>query len=337
MLKAAKHKGLIPYTVCRGSKPLPGGVGGQSPAAFPVYRRRRQQFSGPVGMLLLLLLFAPRVWGYEANIEEIVAGSTNLDSKISRAILEVHSSVFEHSAGEAPPEPEPGEEPLPEKADENEMEPGPIEQPDREFRQTIYWIRGKFLAVETFSMSGELLHFHLDESYIPLSFNISGERFFSDWDVLPSFLAFVEDSRLSWLEGAARWGVQPTGVTLVRSYKGRVLYDLYDSAGNSIWVDRSKMRPVRIVTNITGGGEKLVLTLEFSEFMIFGRAPEGVRGFDYPRTVNFMLDGELFKQNTLRSIRVNPSWRDFPLTRLRRKAAELAVQSAEEQEEGGES
>lgn len=276
--------------------------------------------------MLTLLAAAPTpAQAYEPPLEEIVSRVLEDRSFFSKAIIETHSQVFDpmSEAGSGAAEagavvriPGVG-------ADETV----PVHQEDRAFRQITYWVRNMFLAVETFSLDGEPLHFYLREALQPVSVNLTESRKFSDWDVLVPYLPFIEDNRENWLEGLGRWGLLPATVDLVRAAKGRIVYRLMESPGKSVWIDRKHHLPVKINTRIAGGTQPLDITIEFGEFLLFEGGEN--QQFEFPRTINYLLDGRLFKQTTVTGILVNPSWRRFPLTRLRERGRELAERIAE--------
>lgn len=276
-------------------------------------------------ILTLLASSTPPAQAYEPPLEEIVARVLKDRSFYSKVIIETHSEVFDPmsqagsgaaAAGAVVRIPGVG-------ADETV----PIRQEDRAFRQSTYWVRDMFLAVETFSLDDEPLHFYLREALRPISVNLTESRKFSDWDVLVPYLPFIEDNREDWLEGLGRWGLLPATVDLVRAPKGRILYRLMESPGKSVWIDRMHHLPVKINTRIEGGTQPLDITIEFGEFLLF--QGEQDQQFEFPRTINYLLDGRLFKQTTVTGILVNPSWRRFPLTRLRKRGRELSERIAE--------
>ena len=117
---------------------------------------------------------------------------------------------------------------------------------ERGFLQTIYWMRDRFLAVETFSEDGQPIHIYLDDGLQPISVGLAGDRKFSDWDILPPYLPFVEENREDWLEGLNRWGLLPHRVDLVRAAKGRIYFRMFESPGKSVWIDRERYLPVRL-------------------------------------------------------------------------------------------
>lgn len=277
-----------------------------------------------INMPVLLAVFAGlqftafpiSAWAYEPSLEEIIARSAKDRSSFGRAIIETQSAVFDPIGAGA----DTGDNVRTPGVGPNEDIPEPQEA--KSFRQTIYWVRNKILAVETFSSEGELLHFYLAEVLEPISVNLTNDRLFSDIDVLNPYLPFIEDNRESWKEGLDRWGLLPSAVSLVRASKGRVFYRLAESPGKSLWLERKRYLPVRINTLVEGGIRPLAITIEFSDFILIEGVGEQL--FVFPRTVNHLLDGVLFKQTTVTGILVNPSWRAFPLTRLRKKAGELA-------------
>lgn len=269
---------------------------------------------------------ASAVSAYEPPIREIVTRFLENKSATTRAIIHSRSMVFDPFAAPAPAG-EAGAE-----ADQvvatgvGEDERLPVLQPERGFRQVTYWVRDIFLAVETFSLEGELLHFYLSETFRPISVNLHPERNFTDSDVLHPYLPFTGESAQGWWEGLDRWGLRPTAVEIVRVPKGGIFYRLVESEGKALWVERENHLPLRIETLIEGGEAPTPLTIEFSDFLLFGETTEDV--FFFPGTINYLIDGKLFKQTRVRRMESNPSWRNFPLTRLRNKGRELLAEQA---------
>lgn len=273
---------------------------------------------------VLCVLGASHAAAYEPTVDEIVTRFLEKTPPTTRAIFETRSVVFDPFAtGEPAADAAEGATLTSGVGEDEEVQ---NEQPERAFIQTTYWIRNSFLAVETFSTDGELLHFYLGEKFKPISLNQSADRPFADWDVLSPYLPFLEAGAEGWREGLDRWGVQPERVEFIRTPKGLVYFKLVEGPGKSVWVDRFLHRPLKIETVIEGGPEPLRLTIEFGEFMLFGDEEAGPVMF--PRTINYLLDGRLFKQTTVRRFENEPPWARFPLTRLRRKGRELLEASA---------
>lgn len=279
-------------------------------------------------LALLPLVPAGAAVAYQPPVAEVVGRALQLESQVSRAIIHLSTTVYDPFAAPADEAPQPAEAGGEEEVPPLEGEWVPVESPERGFRQVVYWVRGKFLAVETFSDDGRLLHFLLDEFYRPISKNLSETRQFSDWDVLPPFLPFAGMDAEGWLQGLAAWGVYPARVDLVRKTKAGILYRLVDTDVNWALVDRQNFRPVRIQTTAGEGEEALTLTIEFSDFTIFGGFPRERQNIAFPRTVNFLVNGRLAKQTRVGKFEANPSLAVFPITRLRRKARELAPPAA---------
>ncbi|NIR96627.1 MAG: hypothetical protein GWO39_00635, partial [Gammaproteobacteria bacterium] len=62
-------------------------------------------------------------------------------------------------------------------------------------------------------------------------------------------------------------------------------------------------------------------TLEFAEHLLIEGVGSEPAPLYVPRTVNFLLNGRLFKQSRLLRFVPNPSTQGFPITRLRKLAA----------------
>jgi hypothetical protein len=280
----------------------------------------------------LFVLFALSLFGggvaraYEPTVGEIIARFLQNKSATTRVIVESKSVVFDPFAERLATADAAGQVDavlIPGVGEDEELL---TELPEREFVQVTYWMRDLFLAVETFSSGGELLHFYMKEGFEPVSFSLVPERPFSEWDVVSPYVPFLEGEEVAWRAGLHRWGVQPETVQLLRTAKGEVHFRLVESPGKAVWVDRARYVPLKIDTLLEGGKKPLAMSIEFQEFLLFGDEEEGLLIF--PRTTNFLLDGRLFKQTTVRRFENEPSWNRFPLTRLRRKAAELREAAA---------
>ena len=270
-----------------------------------------------VGVLLAVVVLPLWVEAYQPSLDELISKALGKGSDISRMILESRTEVFDPLQAETNAEKTvriPGV---------GANEPIVVKKDERTFRQVTYWLRNKMLAVETFSPKGELLHFYFKEGLDPLAINLHKTRKFSQADVLLAYLPFIESHRQGWREGLERWGLQPVAVDLVRATKGRILYRLRESPGKSLWLDRAGFYPVKLHTLIQGGALPQAITIEFFEFMRIEKHQKPT--FSFPRTTNYLLNGLLFKQTTVTRILTNPSWRSFPLKRLRDKRQELAA------------
>ena len=101
---------------------------------------------------------------------------------------------------------------------------------------------------------------------------------------------------------------------------------LTDGPGKAVWVDRFRHLPLKIETVIEGGERPVAISIEFSEFLLFGNEREGL--LFYPRTINHLLDGKLFKQTTVTLFENEPPWERFPVTRLRKRGKALREAAA---------
>ena len=267
---------------------------------------------------------------YEPPVAEMIRRSVPSNSQVSRAIFEIRSTVynpFRTNGDEQTPVNQPGKS-IKDNTNQNGKKqdglvgPGhlPRHTPDQDFKQKIYWVRDTLLAIETFAMDGTLLHYYFEEKYEPISFNINPERSFSNWDVVPPFIFFLSKSSASWRDGLGRWGVFPERVQVSRDHKGAVRFMMLDAPSQYAIVQRDGFRVASIHTQILGGEKPLRLELQFTEFLINGSSDQEDQAMIYPRTTNFLLDGSLVKQSVVSMIITNPSWRTFPLTRLREEA-----------------
>lgn len=263
-----------------------------------------------------LLLAAPTARAYVPELESIFAQIAARRPGISRAILETRSVVFDPFALYTP-----GPSGLP-----HPDAPQP-ESLGRAYRQKIYWIRDRLLGIETYSESGQPLHFFLKEGYRPVQGGYDPGRVFREADILPPYLPFLAGSAAAWRRALSFWGLIPQKVDLVRGSKGRLLYRLVEEGGGGVWVDRERLLAIRLETNIAGGKEPRNLRIEFTEFIVMkGNNPDRSDVF-YPRTINYLMDGLLIKQTRLLSFQANPSRKSFPFKRLRNTARKFKKSS----------
>lgn len=269
----------------------------------------------PLCLLLLTLFWWPQpLWSYEPPLADIYQRILSRTPKVSRAIIRTRSRIYQ-ALPERFPEgagPVPGDAP-------------PVARQEREFWQTIYWIRHRVLAVETFSGSGELLNLMLDEGFAPVLVNTDSARVFSRLDIVPPYLAFVQGTREDWTAGLRLWGVQPSGYDLVRSGKDSFFIRLQEGPGKSVWVEQEGLRPVKIKTLVDDPERPFALTIEFVDFLHVGGHNAEEKNLHYPRTTNYLVDGRLFRQTNVISLQADPRLAKFPLRRLRALGRELSA------------
>ena len=257
----------------------------------------------------IIALPAP-AFAYIPGLQEIYAAIAKRGPAISRVMFETRSYVFD---------PIGTIQPAPAGARHADV-PGPV-IPARTFRQKVYWIRDTFLGIETYSESGTLLHFYWFEGLTPIQDNLDPERPFTEADILPPYLPFITGSAAQWRDALTYWGISPSTVDLIAGHKGGLYYRLLEGEGRSLWIDQAHLRPVRLETRIAGADQPQSLAIEFREFLLIGKGTdENIVSF--PRTVDYLLNGRLFKQTVLLSFRVNPSVQRFPISRLRKRARE---------------
>lgn len=190
---------------------------------------------------------------------------------------------------------------------------------EKSFTQKLYWVRGKVLMVETFDLSGKLIHLFLDEGFKPVTKSFSPERKFTTMDIISPFMPFLISGQTAIKNGLADWGISPTQVTLVQDLKKEIYYQVDGGTHQNLWVDRIFLRPVRLNTLIADKGSPLKLTLEFSNYFLHIKGKYNREAFSYPGVIDFLLDGKLFKQTVLKNLKVDPSWRFIPLSRIRKQ------------------
>ncbi|MDH4247671.1 MAG: hypothetical protein OEW39_07635 [Deltaproteobacteria bacterium] len=259
---------------------------------------------GVVGMVYPALVHA-----YVPDLKELEALIQSKGNRLERAYIETRTWVYN-------PTPVPGEQ-------EGTAERPPLRLPEQGFLQKIYWIRQSFLGIETYSESGELLHFYWQEGVDPVAVNLKPERTFALSDILPAYLPYVEANPDQWRRGMGDWGLSPYRVELVRGSKDTLYYRLAEGPHTGVWLERATLHPVRLDTEVAGGGDPLRLTLEFFDFVELLEASSNTSTVYFPFITNYLLNGRLFRQTQVVEFQVNPKERDFPVTAMRKRAQEL--------------
>ncbi len=275
---------------------------------------RRRMLPAALAALLIALPLTP-ARAYIPSLDEIYQLVAARQPALQRAVIETRSTVFDPLGRSGKPAPDANPD----------AEPPAL--PGRSFRQKIYWIRNAFLGIETYSEDGKLLHFYLDEGFRPIQQSLTEGRAFSEVDVVHPYLPFVAIDPARWRQAIGFWGLQPSTVDITRGAKGEVLYRLVDDDTKALWLDLDLLRPVLLRTRLNGGPNGgRTLTIEFREFMFIGSKDNDAENFTFPRTVNFLLDGRLFKQTVVLSFDADPSVQGFPISRLRALAAKVQAQ-----------
>ena len=281
----------------------------------PGFRTARRRLLRPALAALLIALPLAPARAYVPSLEEIYQLVAGRQPAVQHAVIETRSTVFDPLGRSGKP------------AQSAHPDAEPPALPERSFRQKIYWIRNAFLGIETYSEDGKLLHFYLHEGFRPVQQSLTDGRTFSESDVVHPYLPFVTVDPARWRQAIGFWGLQPATVEIVRGDKGEVLYRLAEDDTKSLWLDLDLLRPMLLRTRLSGGaGGGLTLTIEFREFMFIGAKGSDAENFYFPRTVNFLLDGRLFKQTVVLSFDADASVQGFPITRLRALAAKVQAQ-----------
>jgi hypothetical protein len=268
----------------------------------------------PILLVLTLLLavgLPTPAAAYVPGLEELYQRIAARQPAIQRAMLETRTYVFDplFRLGRAP--------------EDSNLDALPPEVAERSFRQRIWWIRNTFLGIETLAEDGTLLHFYLDEGFRPVQASQAGRQF-SETDVVHPYLPFVSADPVRWRQALTFWGLNPGTVDIARGPKGEPLYRLLEDEGKALWVEPELLRPVKLRTRLASGdGPGRQLTIEFGEFIFIGDQPNDADNFYFPRTVNFLLNGRLFKQTVLLRFEADPSLQGFPITRLRKLAGSV--------------
>ena len=249
---------------------------------------------------------------YVPSLEEIYKRVAERQPAIQRAYIETRSYVFDPlgRTGKTTPD--------------GNADAEPPALPERTFNQKIYWIRNTFLGIETYSEDGKLLAFYLNEGFHPVQRSLTDGRAFSEADVVHPYLPFVAVDPARWRQAIGFWGLNPSTVEITRGEKGEVLYKLSEGPDKALWLDLDLLRPVMLRTRLTGGPHGgRTLTIQFREFMFIGSKYSNVEDFYFPRTVDFLLDGKLFKQTVVLSFDADPNVQSFPISKLRAMAAKV--------------
>lgn len=269
-----------------------------------------------LGALIALSLGPPpAARGYVPPLAELYARLSERRPVVSRAILETRVTVYDPAARAQ-------DDPAAELGEGLPVRPAVL--PERGFRQRIYWIRDRLLAVQTLDGEGTPLHLYLDEGLGPISGDLAGGRHFDPLDVLHPYVPFMGATLHDWRDGLHRWGVFPERVRLERAAKERTRYVLEGRDGGAAVLERQGLGLRRIETTVRFGERRLPLSLAFGPAYIYGESEERADLLRFPRTVLVRLDGRLIKKIALVRLDYEPSLREFPLEALREQARGLA-------------
>jgi len=264
----------------------------------------RRTGTGIAGGILLAAGAAP-VSAYVPAPDELFLQIGLQVPLVTRGIFETRTLVFD---------------PTPRAADRladaaGAIEPEPQELPERGFRQRIYWMRDSLLAIETFSLTGEPLHVYLDEGVEPVSRDL-GARHFEPMDVIHPYIPFMGGRPADWRAALAAWSINPWRVGMRPGYKLRNLYRLGED-GAAAYLDPARLALVSLEARALNGAHPIALTLNFGEGLVFGESVKREEQLYFPRVVDFLVNGRLFKQVRVTSFRPDPPPNAFPLARLR--------------------
>jgi hypothetical protein len=261
----------------------------------------------------LLLSWPASARAYVPSAQDLFTQLSLQVPLISRAIIDLRVLVFD-------PAPKQGDLPA---EGEGSVEPEPVEQPERGFRQRLYWIRDQLAAVETFSNSGELLHVYVNEGLAEGAVNL-GTRHFETLDVLHPFLPFMGGRPDDWRQGLAQWGIQPWRVGLRPGYKLHNLYRVGMPGAPAAYLDPARLALVSLETRILTDGAPLRLSVNFSEAVLLGENLKREEQLYFPRVASFFLNARLFKQVRVVRAQADPPLTAFPVARLRDQARPAA-------------
>lgn len=259
-------------------------------------------------ILLLALVSGPlSALGYVPTPAELFAQWGAQVPQVNRAILELHTTVFDPAAAR-PPDPEGGAEPVwPELA-------------ERGFHQRVYWIRDTLLAVETFTPQGEPLHLYLDEGLGVTSLDLAGDRHFDPLDVLHPYLPFLGGTVTDWKRGLAEWGIVPTRVSLMPTGKGRTWYRVGGEDAAALLIP-GRLALAGLETTVLGGPQPLHLSVRFSDAsLIAGESDNREELLYVPHSATVFLEERPLKVIKVARLDADPPLSAFPLERLRRAA-----------------
>jgi hypothetical protein len=263
-----------------------------------------------LAVLAAALLWPAATPAYVPSAQELFRQLSLQVPTITRAILDLRVLVFD-------PAPKQGDLPA---EGEGSVEPEPVEQLERGFRQRLYWIRDQLAAVETFSIEGELLHVYLNEGMAEGAVNLSAHRRFEVLDILHPYLPFMGGRPDDWTQGLAQWGIQPWRAGLRPGYKLRNLYRVGMPGAPAAYLDPARLALVALETRILTDKAPLRLSITFAEAVVLGENVKREEQLYFPRVTSLFLNGRLFKQIRLVRALADPPLNAFPLSRLRDQA-----------------
>ena len=254
------------------------------------------------------------VWAFAAPSRAYVPAAEELFTQlglqvptVTRAIFEARTIVFD-----AAPRPADRLADVP-----GGVEAEPVDQPERGYRQRVYWIRDQLLAIETFSREGAPLHVLLAEGVAPVSLDLQAARHFEALDVIHPYIPFMGGRPADWRDALASWGIDPWTVGLRPGYKLQNLYRIGAPDGPAAYLDPRRLALVTLETRVLNGAHPIALRMDFAEALVLGDNLKREEQLYFPRVVNFSVNGRLFKQVRVVTFRADPPQNAFPLARLR--------------------
>ena len=197
----------------------------------------------------------------------------------------------------------------------NKIPDHPIEIPSRGYKQMIHWKDGEVLVVETYSMSGDLLHFFYDFKERFISVSLNDNRTFESEDIMPLHLRFR--SRFVEVRSKAlqEVGIVNKEISYHLSQDNHVYLRIGDLESGHYALLNPKNYDLSAIHNRIWkpDGSWVDLKIIFKNY-------ETYRWQTYPKVTEYFLDKKLFKRVTVSNVRTISR---LPIKRLNELAKEL--------------
>ena len=192
----------------------------------------------------------------------------------------------------------------------------PFEIPAKGYKQMIHWKDGEVLVVETYSMSGEFLHFYYEFKDRLLSVSVNDNRTFEAEDIMPLQLRFRSRYREVRSKALQEVGIVNKKIAYHVKKDNRVFLRIGDYDSGHYALLNPKTYDLSAVHNKIWkpDGEWFDLKIIFKNY-------ESYRWQTYPKVTEFFLDEQLFKRVTVSKLRTISR---LPLKRLNELAKELS-------------
>ena len=201
------------------------------------------------------------------------------------------------------------------KTEGNEIPDHPVELPAKGYKQMIHWKDGEVLVVETYSMSGDLLHFYYEFNERLLSVSLNDNRTFEAEDIMPLQLRFRSKFGEVRSKALKEIGIVNKEIAYHVRQDNHVFLRIGDLESGQYALLNPKTYDLSAVHNRIWkrDGSWIDLKIIFKNY-------ETYRWQTYPKVTEFFLDEQLFKRVLVSNVRTISR---LPIKRLNKLATEL--------------